>query len=103
MRAASALFVATESKLSNYFDELEFTCRCAAPSLEGRFAKIRREIRELAKKTMTRRAWTKEDVRTLKTMAKAKAGVTRIAKSLKRTNAATTVKAASLGVSLSMR
>jgi hypothetical protein len=57
----------------------------------------------LAKKTKTRRAWTKEDVRTLKTMAKAKAGKTRIAKSLKRTTAATAVKAASLGVSLSMR
>jgi len=56
----------------------------------------------LAKKK-TRRAWTKEDVRTLKTMAKAKAGKTRIAKSLKRTPAATAVKAASLGVSLSMQ
>jgi hypothetical protein len=57
----------------------------------------------LAKKTKTPRAWTKEDVRTLKTMAKAKAEKTRIAKSLKRTTAATAVKAASLGVSLSMR
>lgn len=50
-----------------------------------------------------RRSWTKDDVRTLKTMAKAKAGVTKISKSLRRTPAATTVKAAQLGVSLSMR
>ena len=58
----------------------------------------------MAQKTkMTRRSWTKDDLRTLKSMAKAKAGVTRIAKSLKRTSAATAVKAASLGVSLSMR
>ena len=41
-------------------------------------------------------------MRQLKTMAKAKAGVTKIAKSLKRTPGATSVMAAKLGVSLSM-
>jgi len=55
------------------------------------------------KKKAIRREWTKEDVRQLKTMAKAKAGVKKIAKSLKRTPGATTVKAAKLGISLSMR
>jgi len=40
-------------------------------------------------------------VRQLKTMAKAKAGVKKIAKSLKRTPGATTVKAAKLRISLS--
>jgi hypothetical protein len=55
-----------------------------------------------AKKTI-RRAWTKEDVRTMKTMAKAKSGVTKIAKTLKRTPGATSVMAAKLGVSLSKR
>ena len=55
-----------------------------------------------AKKTI-RRAWTKEDVRTMKTMAKAKSGVTKIAKTLKRTPGATTVMATKLGVSLSTR
>ena len=50
-----------------------------------------------------RRAWTKEDVRTMKTMAKAKSGVTKIAKTLKRTAGATSVMAAKLGVSLSTR
>ena len=55
-----------------------------------------------AKKTV-RRKWTSDDVRQMKTMAKAKAGVRRIAKSLKRTPGATTVMAAKLGVSLSMR
>ena len=61
------------------------------------------EIRELAKKRRARRAWTKEDVRTLKSMAKAKSGVKRIAKTLKRTPGATSVKATSLGISLSMK
>ena len=55
------------------------------------------------KKKIVRREWTKGDVRQLKTMAKAKAGVTKIAKSLKRTSGATSVMAAKLGVSLSMR
>ena len=56
------------------------------------------------KKTATkRREWTKEDVRQLKSLAKQKAGVTKIAKTLKRTPGATTVKAHILGVSLSTR
>jgi hypothetical protein len=54
-------------------------------------------------KNMARRAWTKDDVRQLKTMAKAKSGVRRIAKSLKRTPAATAAMASKLGVSLSMQ
>jgi len=55
------------------------------------------------KKKIYRREWTKEDVRQLRTMAKAKAGVKKIAKSLKRTPGATTVKAAKLNISLSTR
>jgi hypothetical protein len=55
-----------------------------------------------AKKAI-RRAWTKGDVRTMKTMAKARSGVTKIAKTLKRTAGATSVMAAKLGVSLSTR
>lgn len=54
-------------------------------------------------KKVVRREWTKDDVRQMKTMAKAKAGVTKIAKSLKRTPGATSVMAAKLGVSLAMR
>jgi hypothetical protein len=54
------------------------------------------------KKTI-RRAWTKNDVRQMKTMAKAKSGVKKIARTLKRTPGATTAMAAKLGVSLSMR
>jgi hypothetical protein len=50
-----------------------------------------------------RRAWTKDDVRTMKKMAKAKSGVAKIAKALKPTPGATTVMAAKLGVSLSTR
>jgi hypothetical protein len=55
------------------------------------------------KKKVVRRAWSKDDVRTLKTMARDKQGVTKIAKALKRTPGATTVMAAKRGVSLSMR
>jgi hypothetical protein len=55
------------------------------------------------KKKVIRRAWSKEDVRTLKTMAKAKAGVAKIAKALKRSRGATSVMAAKRGVSLSTR
>ena len=54
-------------------------------------------------KKVVRRAWTKDDVRTMKTMAKAKSGVAKIAKALKRIPGATTVMAAKLGISLSMR
>ena len=55
------------------------------------------------KKKIVRRAWTKADVRLMKTMAKAKAGVSKIAKSLKRTPGATAAMATKLSVSLSMR
>ncbi len=54
-------------------------------------------------KKVVRREWTKEDVRLMKTMAKARAGVKKISRSLKRTPGATAVMAAKLGVSLSMR
>jgi hypothetical protein len=54
-------------------------------------------------KRVIRRAWTKDDVRTMKMMAKAKSGVAKIAKALKRTPVATTVMAAKLRISLSMR
>ena len=54
-------------------------------------------------KRVVRRAWSKDDIRTMKTMAKARSGVAKIAKALKRTPGATTVMAAKLGVSLSTR
>ncbi len=54
-------------------------------------------------KKVVRRAWTKDDVRTMKTMAKAKSGVAKIPRALKRTPGATTVMAAKLGITLSMR
>jgi hypothetical protein len=56
----------------------------------------------MAKKKIVRQ-WSKEDHRTLKTMAKEKNGVKKIAKALKRTVGATSVMAAKRGVSLSMR
>jgi hypothetical protein len=55
------------------------------------------------KKTAVRREWTKDDVRSLKILAKQKAGVAKIAKQLKRTLGATAAKACTLGISLSMQ
>jgi hypothetical protein len=50
-----------------------------------------------------RRTWTTVDVRTLKTLARKKTRVGKIAKKLKRTEGATRQKAFSLGVSLDAR
>ena len=55
------------------------------------------------KKKIVRRSWSKEDVRTLKAMAKAKAGANKISKALKRTKAATMARASMLSVSLDTR
>jgi hypothetical protein len=55
------------------------------------------------KKKAVRRAWTATDVHKLKGLAKKRVGVDRIARALKRTVAATAVKASSLGVSLDTR
>ena len=55
------------------------------------------------KKQTVRRVWTNDDLKLMKSMAKSKAGVGKIAKKLKRTPGATAVMAAKEGVSLSMR
>ncbi len=55
------------------------------------------------KKPAARREWTATEVHKLKGMAKKKAGVDKIARALKRTVAATAMKASSLGVSLDTR
>jgi hypothetical protein len=57
----------------------------------------------MAKKTVRLRAWTATDIHKMKGLAKKKVGVTKIAQALKRTVAATTVKAHLLGVSLDTR
>ena len=51
-------------------------------------------------KVAKRREWTKDDVRELKTLARQKTPVGKIAKALKRTAGATQQKAFTLGVSL---
>jgi hypothetical protein len=53
------------------------------------------------KKVPARRPWTKDDVRLLKGMAR-KEPASKIAKALKRTEAATRQKATNLGISVSM-
>ena len=54
----------------------------------------------MAVKKAKLRAWTKEDVRTLKTLAREKTKTTVIARKLKRSVAATHQKAMRLGVTL---
>ena len=56
----------------------------------------------MAKKTK-RRAWTSEQERTLKTLARKKTHASKIAKALKRTEGATRQKAFSMGLSLDSR
>jgi hypothetical protein len=57
----------------------------------------------MAKKKRVLRHWSDEDLRTLKSMAKAKTGVPKIAKKLKRTPAAIRLMASKLFMSLSVR
>ena len=54
----------------------------------------------MAKKTTKLRPWTKEDVRTLKMLAREKTKTTAIARKLKRSVGATYQKAMKLGVTL---
>jgi hypothetical protein len=70
--------------------------------LQARLPK-KKELKLAKRKKTVHRVWSKDDVRTLKTMAREKKGVTKIAKALKRSPGATTVMAAKRGVSLSMR
>jgi hypothetical protein len=55
---------------------------------------------EMAKKALKLRPWTKEDVRTLKTLAREKTKTTAIARKLKRSVGATYQKARALRVTL---
>ena len=57
---------------------------------------------QMAKKSK-RRAWTKADIRTLKTLAKKKTRASSIARALKRTEGATRQKSFSMGLSLDSR
>jgi hypothetical protein len=57
----------------------------------------------MAKKITKLRPWTKDDVRTLKTLAREKTKTTVIARKLKRTVGATHQKAMRLGVTLGAR
>jgi hypothetical protein len=55
------------------------------------------------KKKLIRRPWTKDDLRTLKSMAREKQGVKKIARALKRSTRAVENKSYLLGVSLDAR
>ena len=54
----------------------------------------------MAKKTKKPRPWTKEDIRTLKSMVREKTKTSVVARKLKRTYNATRQKASALGVKL---
>jgi hypothetical protein len=57
----------------------------------------------MAKKVVKRQPWTKEDIRTLKTLAREKKKTTTIARTLKRTVGATYQQASKLGVTFNSR
>jgi hypothetical protein len=57
----------------------------------------------MVKKVVKRQPWTKEDIRTLKTLAREKKKTTTIARMLKRTVGATYQQASKLGVTLGSR
>jgi hypothetical protein len=70
--------------------------------LEVSLTKRLGEMMPTKAKKVVRREWTKDDVKTLKSMAR-KVPVAKIAKALKRTPSATAAKAHLLGVSLDTR
>ena len=76
-------------------------CFCWREKLQRHLSQIRRLC--MAKKARKRRAWTPEQVRTLKTLARKKTHAGRIAKTLKRSEGATRQKAFSMGLSLDSR
>jgi hypothetical protein len=57
----------------------------------------------MPKKALKKRAWTAGDVKTLRSLARRKTRAGRIARTLKRTEAATRQKACGLGLSLDCR
>ena len=57
----------------------------------------------MAKRSTKRRAWTKDDVRELKTLARQKTPAPKIARALKRTLGAIRQKAFGMGLSLNSR
>lgn len=77
------------------------TLRTTSDVLKDRLMKMESVLAK--KKVIVRREWTKDDVREMKSLAKQKVGLARIAKKLKRTPAATRVRASMLGVSLDTR
>jgi hypothetical protein len=69
--------------------------------IQARFSKKGTEMPK--KEKVVRRAWTKDDLRLLKSMARDKKGVTKISKALKRTTRAVENKSYLLGVSFDAR
>jgi hypothetical protein len=91
--------------LSTLIADLQFEAvRCHRRKEEPLLRKFAlRRGNTMAKKRRKLRGWTKDDVRELKTLAKQKTPLRKIARSLKRTEAATRQKASALGVSLDTR
>jgi hypothetical protein len=85
---------------SHRFEQVEMSCGGSRRRMLGHRS---RNTGVVMAKTAKLRAWTKDDVRELKALARQKTPVAKIAKSLKRTPGATQRKASSLGVSLDSR
>ena len=72
-------------------------------SVIERGSQIQERSKLAAKKKVVKRAWSAEDHRVLKSLARQKLGVAKISKKLKRTAGATAAQASKAGISLSMR
>jgi hypothetical protein len=73
------------------------------PTSQETVVNNRTSVAKFVLKRIVRRPWTKDDLRTLKSMAREKQGVKKNAKALKCSPGATSVMAVKRGISLSMR
>jgi hypothetical protein len=94
MRNEDADYLSTDNSLN--------VCVVFHPRRYGLLPTVDSEMR-MAKKVVKLRVWTKEDIRTLKTLARAKKKTTVIARTLKRSVGATYQQASKLGVTLGSR
>jgi len=75
----------------------------SCPTIGHRVKSLQSRTESYMAKKSKRRAWTKEDIRVLKTLARQKTPASKIARTLKRTEGATRQRASSMGVSLETR
>jgi hypothetical protein len=82
---------------------LNYSCYIDKAQLRATASGFNASGDHMPKKTKKRRAWTSEDVRKFKSLAKAKTPAPKIARTFKRTEGAIRQKALHLGISLNSR